>query len=179
MAAAALRRAGFELFFPCVQPLRIQRSRAEEPLFPGYIFVRYDMASHGWPSLYHVPRMTGWVRFGGVVHPVPDEVIAQIVQRIEAVEKRNGLWARFRRGERVRIALGPVESVGEVLEEPQSPRARVRLLLEFLGRRVEAQVPRRHVRPAGAHGLIKNWNESCPRRTRGKGRWIQGYGPRL
>ena len=178
-AAAALQRAGFELLFPCVQTLRTRRGHDKEPLFPGYIFVRYDVASQGWPSLYNVARMAGWVRFGGVAHPVLDDVVDQIAQRTEAVDRSGGLRRLSRPGERVRVALGPVESVGEVLEEPKSPRARVQLLLEFLGRLVEAQVPWRQVSPVGAQGPIKNWNGPSPRRTRGRGRWIQGYGPRV
>jgi hypothetical protein len=98
---------------------------------------------------------------------------------MDAAKGSGGLWTRFRLGETVRVALGPTESLAEVVEEARSPQARVGVLLEFLGRQVEVKVPWKNVQPVGYQGLIETWSERPPRRTRGKGRWLTGYGPRI
>ena len=177
LAADALGRDGFELFFPRVQTPRPRAGRADMPLFPGYLFLRYDQERQDWPSVRRLPGILGWVRFNGVVPPVPDEVIAELAHRVEAINGGGGLWARFQPGDKVRVVSGNMESLAEVLEEPRSPQDRVRVLLDFMGRLVPAEVPWLNLQPI-SQTLITNPHRGGRRRTRGKGRWIRGSGPR-
>ena len=176
-ARERLETAGLDVLLPCAQGRAPRRGHQDTPLFPGYLFLRYDLEQQGWDQLRRVPQLMGLVAFEGVVPSVPDEVMYELAQRIEAMNGNNGLWNRFHPGQRVRVTLGPTESLAEVVEEAQSPHARVRVLVEFLGRLVEARVPWRHVQATGADGFVRNWNRRTPRRTRGRGRWIRGYGP--
>ena len=93
------------------------------------------------------------------------------------MNRADGLWTQFRPGEKVLVVSGKMESLAEVLEEPKSPEARVRVLLDFMGRRVSALVPwhnLRQVQGDAADGPIGRRR----RRTRGGGRWVRGFGPR-
>ena len=176
-AAAALEREGFEFFLPLIQTLRPQGGYTKAPLFPGYIFLRHDWENQEWPSVRALPGIFGWLRLGGVVPSVPDEVITGLVQRSEAINRGGGLWTRFRRGQRVRVVSDNIDSFAQVLEEPASPEVRVRVLLHFMGRMVSAQVPWSNLQP-----VRESEDEDDPdrarRRTRGGGRWIRGFGPR-
>ena len=175
LALLALEREGFEFFFPRVRtPLR-RAPRGGAPLFPGYVFLRHDVESRDWTSVRRLPGILGWVHFGGVVPPVPDEVITDLVGRVEAINREGGLWSRFRPGDRVRVTSGKIETLAEVVEEPKSPGARVRVLLECMGRQVPAQVPSRDLSSAEAYSGAGGGRV---RRTRGGGRWIRGFGPR-
>jgi hypothetical protein len=51
IAASALRRERFELFFPRVRMPDPQVGRGDTPLFPGYLFLRHDLESEGWPEI--------------------------------------------------------------------------------------------------------------------------------
>jgi hypothetical protein len=115
------------------------------------------------------------VHFGNVVPPIPDEAVAALRQRIEGINREGGLWRRFRTGEQVRVISPGIETFAEVIEEARSPRHRVRVLLEFMGRLVAAQVPSDSLQPAD---FGSRENRHPPRRTRGGGRWIRGFGPR-
>ena len=174
-----LETAGFGVFLPCGQTRTPRPGHQDAPLFPGYLFLRYDLEKQGWGPVRRVPQLVGLVSFGKEVPAVPDDVMDDLVQRVKAINGRGGLWPRFRPGERVRVALGPTESLAEVVEPAKSPRARVRVLLEFLGRTVEAKVPWRDLQPVSASGPNGNWHGPSPRRTRGRGRWIKGHGPRV
>jgi transcriptional antiterminator RfaH len=179
-----LETAGCEVFLPCVGTVRPRRGHKDAPLFPGYLFLHYDLDQMGWQLLNQVTQLAGLVAFDGVAPPVPDEVIAELRERVEAINRSGGLWTRFHVGDRVHVTLGPLESLAEVVANAKSPRDRVRVLLEFLGQSVHAEVPWKDVRPTGVHdGVIsaqstKYKNGRRPRRTRGRGRYTKGFGPR-
>ena len=176
MADSALEKAGFEVFFPVVEIPKPRARRGEVPLFPGYLFVRRDFERDGGGSPSYVPGILGWVRFGDTVPAVPDDVIEQLARRVGAINTTGGLWHRFRPGDRVRVTSRGMDNLAEVLEEPRSPEARVRVLMQFLGRRVPARIPWHELQPLDSSS-INDGTDRPPRRTRGRGRWLQGFRP--
>jgi transcriptional antiterminator RfaH len=177
VAATALERNGYELYFPRVKTPRPRYGHTDAPLFPGYLFVHQVHNGSGLPAIQRMAGMLGWVKFDDEVPKVPDEVISELEQRLEAINSGGGLWARYRRGEQVRVAMGAMEGLAEVLEEPRSPQSRVRILLSFMGRMVPARVHWSDLRPTN-QGSGTDYGGRPPRRTRGRGRWIRGFGPR-
>ena len=175
-AVGALEREGFEVHFPRVQTPRPQGGYNNAPLFPGYLFIRLDWDDPDSPSVRRLPGVLGWVRFDGVVPHVPDAVISDLALRVQSMDQGGGLWTRFRPGDRVLVVSGNMESLAEVIEEPNSPESRVRVLLDFMSRQVPAQVPWRNLRrvPEGSYSSEVRRG----RRTRGGGRWVRGFGPR-
>ena len=178
LAAIALERNGYELFFPRVQTPRPRIGYGDAPLFPGYLFVHQDADGSGLPAINRVTGVVGWVQFDGVVPKVPDEVIADLNRRLEAINKGGGHWTRFQPGQEVRLIWGSTESLAEVLEEPKSPQSRVRVLLDFMGQLVPARVPWQDLQPLNGDSEPHAYGGRSPRRTRGKGRWVRGFGPR-
>ena len=176
-AVDGLRRAGFDVFAPCIRTPRPRRGHQDTPLFPGYLFVRHDLEEHGWPPLHRIPHVIGLVQFGGVAPSVPDGVVAEMWSRIDTFNGAVNFPARFVPGQSVRIVSGAMDSLAEVVEEAGTPRGRVQVLLEFLGRRVSAQVPSRCVWEMYGGEISQDKERRAPRRTRGKGRWIRGFGP--
>ena len=173
-AAESLEHEGLEFFLPSVRVPRPHSGHVEAPLFPGYLFLRIDAES--WPSLLRLPGVSGWVRFDGVVSPVPDQVVAQLAERIASIDRGGGLWTQFRRGQKVRVVSGPMDNLAEIVDEPTSPEDRVRVLLQFMGRLVAAQVPWQDLRPLQDHQHLISSSRAV-RRTRGKGRWVRGFRP--
>ena len=150
----------------------------DAPLFPGYLFVHCDLDERGSSQITRIPSVAGLVSFGGVMPAIPDDLMEDLRQRIEAINESGGVWTSFRRGDLVRVLMGPSESLGEVLEEARSTRSTVRVLLDFLGHTVEARVPRKNLEPVGNHRRFEVVRPQPPRRTRGRGRWIRRYGTR-
>lgn len=175
VAARELARDGFEVFAPRVTTERAPGGHGEAPLFPGYLFLRCEPEDAGRFAFRPGHRIAGWVSFSGVVPPVPAEVITKLMQRVERINREGGIWRRYKPGERVNVVAGNVETLAEVVAESKSPEGRVKVLLSFMGRMVEAQVPRHRLSPAqGASAQVVRF----PRRTRGRGRWIRGFEPR-
>lgn len=175
LAAGELERDGFELFFPRVQTPHPRAGHSDHPLFPGYLFLRLDPESQGWPSFRPGHRILDWVSFGGEVPWLPDEVVDELRGRLERIEREGGLWRRLRAGQKVRVIDHSFANIAEVVEDAKSPQSRVKVLMEFMGRLVSAQVPCEHLWPLET-GTAEMHRP--PRRTRGRGRWIEGYGSR-
>jgi transcription antitermination factor NusG len=127
-----------------------------------------------------VHKIAGWVSFGDVVPSITDEVMTDLMKQVDAINGANGLWRRFKVGEKVRVDSGPFQGLAEVIEEAKSPSTRALVLLQFMGRLVQTQVPwvdlqpgsNLPVEPAEQVEMVRS-----PRRTRGRGRWIRGHRP--
>ena len=176
-AADGLERNGYEFYFPRATTPKPRPGRDDAPLFPGYLFVRNDGNGSRLPPLNRVDGVLGWVQFDGVVPEVPDEVITELSRRIKEIGERGGHWRRFMPGETVRVTSGWMNSLAKVVAEPDSPQTKVRVLLDFMDRLVNARVPWADLEPADVE-QSRSFAGRRPRRTRGRGRWIRGYGPR-
>ena len=175
VAVGELERDGYDIYFPRVNSPNQRKGHADEPLFPGYLFIRCDAVNEGWPSFRPAHRVTGWVNFGGSVPTVPDEVLTELADRVAAINADKGLWHRFRRGERVHVVSEVLEGLGQVIEEAKSPQGKAKVLMELMGRSIPVHLPWQNLRPLGEQQAQK---PRIPRRTRGNGRWIQGNRPR-
>jgi transcriptional antiterminator RfaH len=175
LAAEELGRDGFETFFPRVKRPHNRISHADTPLFPGYLFLRCELDGDGRSSFQQGQHVLGWVSFDGEIPSIPDEVVSALRERAAVIDSGGGLWRRYQPGEKVRIVSNKIESLAEVIEEAKTPQARVKVLLSFMGRLVQAQVPWENLQPSEDPPMETN---RSLRRTRGGGRWIQGFGPR-
>lgn len=179
-AEQALTLEGIEVYFPQINSPRHQRRRGTVPLFPGYLFIQWDPQAGAWPTFRHVHRTAGWVSFGDVVPSITDDVMTDLMKQVDAINGANGLWRRFKVGEKVRVDSGTFQGLAEIIEEAKSPTARALVLMQFMGRLVQTQVPwvdlhpgsDRPVEPAEQIEMVRS-----PRRTRGHGRWIRGHRP--
>ena len=174
LAASELDRDGFEVFFPRVTVVHPRKGHGDTPLFPGYLFLHCNLEEDSGPSFRRAHRVLGWVRFGGDIPWLPDQFVAEMKKRSEMINQEGGLRRRFRPGELVRVEADAVQGIAEVVEDAKSTHSRVKVLLEFMGRSVPAQVPWESLLPIedGEAG-----HQRIPRRTRGKGRWVRGFGP--
>lgn len=142
-ARANLWQRGLEVFLPQYRKRRRHARRSDwvkRPLFPGYLFVRADLAAGARRRVDSAPGVRTMVRFGEHTPAIPDAVIAEIRGR----EEEDGLIrldrpSEFRSGERLRIAAGAfAEQIG--LFQCAGDDERVFLLLDLLGRQVRVRV---------------------------------------
>ena len=170
LAADALSRSGFEVFSPQIKVPSSRMENGEEPLFPGYMFLRCDLESESLPPFQSTHRVLGWVRFGNDIAWVSDQVVDELRKRLEMIDREGGLRRRFHSGELVRIVSGALQGLAEVIDDSRSVQAKVRVVLEFMGRSVLAEVSGLDLQPAGD----LSWAQRrTTRGTRGKGRWIR------
>ena len=170
LSAKHLTDDGFEVFFPRIKTSLPRFGHTDKPLFPGYLFLRLDPEATGWPTFRLLHRVSHWVKFGDHVPSVSDESIASLAQHVENPTFDNGLWKRYRTGDTVQVNSEFINSVATVVEEAKSPLTQAKVLIEFMGRLVQATVPWENLRPFETQPLARH---ESSRRTRGKGRRIR------
>jgi transcriptional antiterminator RfaH len=144
-----LRRQNFHVWVPSFTRLRRHARRvdsARAPLFPGYLFIRFDPAHEPWSAI----NSTFGVRSLICRNDAPVQLPDGFVQGLRA-EMDSGDFIlpedRLDPGDKVCVTDGPfAQSVGKLLSF--APRDRVMLLLNMLGRDVPVAVPRWMVVPA-------------------------------
>ena len=174
LAADQLAQDDVEVFFPRIKTNLTRLGHDDAPLFPGYLFLRCDL-ERGWPSFRPGHRVLGLVNFGGEFPVVPDPVVDDLKERLDTINSRGGSWQQYQPGEIVRVISHSLQGYGEVVEHAKSAGTKVKVLLEFMGRLVSAHIPWENLEPVDSE---EGETHRRPRGTRGRGRWVQGMGPR-
>lgn len=142
-----LRRQGFETFLPMEEQTSQRQGKFVtilRPLFPGYIFVAFDVALGHWRAVNSTIGITRLVRFGAEPVSVPSELVSQLVQRCDATGKLMPP-PPVKPGDQVTLTKGPFASfVAEV--EKIAPDQRVWVLMDLLGSRTRVAVRQNDLR---------------------------------
>lgn len=156
IAAAHLRQMPeVEAFSP---RLRFQRPTTrgarwfEESMFPGYLFARFQFLDR-YTEVRSASGVSRIVAFGGQYATIDDSVI----EMLRAKTGDSGVTvvnSEIKAGDTVRIVGGSLGGLDAVVTQVLSGRERVRLLLNFLGREVHAEVNTNAVLPAKRHPLL-------------------------
>jgi len=82
-----LKRQGFQTFLPMEEETRQRGGKfvtAMRPLFPGYIFVAFDVARGLWRTVNSTYGITRLVSFGKEPTAVPLNLVSQLMLRCDA-----------------------------------------------------------------------------------------------
>jgi len=138
-----LQLANLEIFSPRLKQSRILRGKRQvvvQPLFPGYLFARFDFERHV-RMLSYTRGVRRVVSFGDSPAIVDEDVISAMRMRLEngfvVVEK-----PAFRMGQVVRINDGPLVGLEAVFEREMDDKERVVLLLRALSYQARVIVSR-------------------------------------
>jgi transcriptional antiterminator RfaH len=149
LAATALRR---QLEITCFSPrLRFRRATRRgavwfvEAMFPGYLFAEF-VYSRQHRQVEYSPGIQGFVRFGDQVAALDSSTIANLRQTADE-EEIVIFNPEIQVGQAVRIAEGPFQGLEALVTHLLPAKERIRVLLEFLGRSLETEVPAPKVLP--------------------------------
>lgn len=129
-----LKRQGFQTFLPLEEETRQRNGKfvtAKRPLFPGYIFVAFDVARGFWRTVNSTYGITRLVSFGKEPTAVPLDLVSRLMLRCDAQGKL--LPPKLLKpGDQVTLTKGPFANfVAEV--EKIAPDRRVWVLIELMG----------------------------------------------
>ncbi len=141
-AATNLEALGVETFCPQLMRRKVIRRRWRNtvgPLFPGYLFARFDVET----SFRMVNYATGVrkiVAFGGEPEPLDEEIIHGIRERLTdgCLSVQAG---SLRPGQSVQIQSGPLQGLEAIFEREMSDHQRVVLLLRTIESRWRVVLP--------------------------------------
>jgi transcriptional antiterminator RfaH len=150
LAATALRRRfGIECLSPRLRFRKLTRRGPVwfvEAMFPGYVFAKFAYSTlHRAVASSHGVR--GILRFGNRLATVPESAVMAL-QAKGGAEEVVTVDLSLTVGQPVQFIEGPFEGLEVVITQLLPARERIRVLLEFLGRSMEMEVPAGKVFPA-------------------------------
>ena len=141
-AEFSLQQLGVETFYPQLKQRKVIRRRPETrigPLFPGYLFARFELGTH-YRAVAYARGVRNIVTFGTLPATVEDEIIEGIRARLH-----DGYLTvpapSLMPGEIIRIQTGPLQGLEAVFVREMSDHERVVLLLRTLTYQAHVVLP--------------------------------------
>lgn len=103
-------------------------------LYPGYVLVEMEMDDELWHAVKATPRVTGFV--GGGTKPVPltaDEVNSVLYRQASSAERPRPKLT-FEKNETVKIVDGPFTNFSGKVDEVNTERSTLRVMVTIFGR---------------------------------------------
>lgn len=143
-AAENAARQGYEWYLPMTRVRRTNNIYKIQCLFPRYLFVKTKGA---WRSLLGTFGVTSLVMTG----EKPSELAESVIERLRArqgadgfITLPNALEPRFKANDAVRVNGGPMSGYTGIVTG-MAGEARVKVLLDFLGRKTPVLIGDEHL----------------------------------
>jgi len=144
IAERHLRNQGFETFLPQLKKIRRHARKTDwvlVPLFPRYLFVRFDIERMRWNSIFSTLGVLDLLSRGKKPLAVPEGIIEEIHDRQDDQGAVQMLPAvTFHKGDPIKVVSGPfADKIG--LVDSMSDKDRIYVLLDLLGRQNKLSLP--------------------------------------
>jgi transcriptional antiterminator RfaH len=140
IAVKNLNRQGFETFLPLHEATSRRLSRfinTSKPLFPGYMFIRFDRAESEWRKINNTYGVSRLITFNSILKSIPKIFVENLMSRYDLsgnllpVEK-------LKKGDQVKILKGPLASFIATVEKYEDDQ-RIWVLMDLMGRQSKIQ----------------------------------------
>ena len=146
---ARLRQKGLEVFLPrCIKVSR-RRDRKKllrVPLFPGYLFVQDLLETLPYVDIIRLPGVVRVLANSGRLQPVPQETIESIRCALNS-DRPYYPHRCLKKGERVRVAEGPLTGVVGLIVENKDQKRKVVIEVELFRRAMAVEIEDEAVEP--------------------------------
>ena len=138
-AAADLESSFEEIIVPTEEVIEIRRGRkinSEKRFFPGYVLVYMNLTDETFHLVKNTPKVTGFLGsdHGTKPHPVSQEEIDRIINRIKEGSESPRPSVTFEIGEQVRVSDGPFASFNGSVEEIDEEKTKLKIAVSIFGR---------------------------------------------
>lgn len=139
LACRNLGRQGFAAFVP-KRLETVAGKSTRRPLFPGYLFVQFDPARHGWQAVNSTRGITRLLlNDPRAPSPLPAQFMAGMLARCD----RDGLLLppeNIEAGDRIRVISGPFADLVTTVDSLDNDQ-RLRVLIDLMGQKVRTVIP--------------------------------------
>jgi len=131
----------FKIIVPTEDEIEVkngQRRTVTKKILPGYLVIQMNMSDHTWGMVRNTPGVTGFVGSGNKPTPLQEEEIDRILKQMAAGAPK--VKVGFRKGQGVRVADGPFIDFVGVVDEINSERGKIKVLLSLFGRETPVEL---------------------------------------
>lgn len=103
-------------------------------VYPGYVMVEMDMDDALWHEVKNTPRVTGFVGGGNTPVPLSPDEVNSILNRQATAAERPRPKMTFEKNDKVRIVDGPFSGFEGKVDEINTERGTLRVMVTIFGR---------------------------------------------
>ena len=142
IAAKNLNRQGFETFLPLHETTSRRLSRfinTSKPLFPGYMFVKFDRAESEWHKINSTYGVSRLITFNSILKSIPTIFVDHLMKRYDLSGKLLPIQ-KLKKGDHVTVLKGPFANFIATVEKYEANH-RICILMDLMGRETKIQTP--------------------------------------
>ena len=125
----------FQVLVPKEKMIEIKNGKrrvVEKRIFQGYVLVQMKMSEDAWYIVRNTPSVTGFVGSGSEPTPISTEEIEKIQKRMGLDQPKHKI--DYRLGEVVSIIDGPFKGFEGTINEIDSQKGKLKVLVNMFGR---------------------------------------------
>ena len=137
-----LSRQGFETFLPLCDTTSRKLSRftnTPKPLFPGYMFIRFDKAESKWHKINNTYGVSRLITFNSILKSIPTTFVDNLMKRYYLSGKLIPV-EKLKKGDHVTVLKGPFANFIATVEKYEADQ-RIWILMDLMGRKTKIQTP--------------------------------------
>jgi len=115
-----------------------QRRNVDKKILPGYILVQMRMSDQSWNIVRNTPGVTGFVGSGSKPTPLQEEEVNKILKQMAAEVPK--VKVGFCKGQSVRVTNGPFIDFVGVVDDINTEKGKVKVLLSLFGRETPVEL---------------------------------------
>jgi transcription termination/antitermination protein NusG len=150
-----LLKKGISVYLPLQTKIKVWSDRlkkVEEPLFSGYLFVKYDDSVKY--EILNVPGVVRFVSFGGKYATISDRYINAIKRAIAVDEDLEIVDLNYEPGQEVKVVSGPFKDNYAKVIRGVNGRGKLLLELEAIGKAIVLEIGRTRIEPVIALNVL-------------------------
>jgi transcriptional antiterminator RfaH len=139
-ATKNLNRQGFKTFLPFHSTTSRKASRfiaTSQPLFPGYMFIRFDITEPKWHKINNTYGVSRLITFNAVLKPIPTTFVNDLMKQYDLSSKLLHM-EKLKKGDQVKVLKGPFANFIATVETYESDQ-RIWILMDLMGRKSKVQ----------------------------------------
>jgi transcriptional antiterminator RfaH len=141
-ASRNLNRQGFETFLPLHDTTSRNVSRfinATRPLFPGYMFIRFDKSESEWHKINNTYGVSSLITFNSILKSIPTTFVDSLMKRYDVSGKLLPIQ-KLKKDDQVKVLKGPFANFIATVEKYEAD-SRIWILIDLMGRKTKIQTP--------------------------------------
>lgn len=131
----------FQILVPVEEEEEIKDGKkkvSKKKVFPGYVLIEMIMTDDSWYVIRNTPGVTGFVGSGSKPIPLKDSEVKGILRQMGIEEIKTKI--PFEVGETVKVINGPFEDFVAVIQEINTEKARLKVLVSMFGRDIPMEL---------------------------------------
>jgi len=109
-----------------------KRYEMDRKVFPGYILIQMSLTDDAFKLVKSTSGVTGFVSSGNRPVPLADYEVGRIMQNLE--KSQEAPKVSWQKGEAIRVVEGPFSDFSGKIEEVNSDREKLKVLINIFGR---------------------------------------------